>query len=229
MLSRIEAVEAEHLALYGGEAARFGAVQALYAAPDLPINVACGFGANLDALDEVEAFYAARPVPARLVVYSHFADWDTLARRGYRVVRLLHVYARALDALPAAPTLTVRPSEPAEFARISAEAFGPGSEAIVQRTSQRAQTQLYIAEQGGQPAAAGAMSVFGDLALLFGTATLPQFRGLGAQMALLAARRAAAAGSGATWAAVMTTPGSASERNIVRAGFALVGARLSAE
>ena len=233
MLSRIEAAGAEHLSLYGGEVRQIGPLRAMFAGPELPVNVACGFGSSPEGLDglmdSVEAFYALHGLPSRLVLYSHFGDWEPLALRGYGLLRLLHVYARPLDTLPDAPELTVRPSPPTEFARLSAEAFGPGSEAIVQRTSQRVRTQLYAAEQGGQPAAAGAMSVFGDLALLFGTATLPQFRGRGAQTALLAARLHAAHGAGASCAAVMTTPGSASERNVLRAGFVLAGARLSME
>ena len=233
MLGRIECAEAEHLSLYGGEVRQIGPLRAMFAGPELPVNVACGFGSSLDGLDSlldsVEAFYTSHGLPSRLVLYSHFGDWETLAARGYGLLRLLHVYARPLDTLPDAPELTVRPSPPAEFARLSAEAFGAGSEAIMQRTAQRPQTQFFAAELDGQPVAAGAMSVFGNLALLFSTATLPAFRGRGAQTALLAARLHAAQGAGASCAAVMTTPGSASELNVVRAGFVLAGARLSME
>ncbi len=230
LLGRIEAAEAEHLSLYGGEVRQIGPLRAMFAGPELPVNVACGFGDSLEGLlDSVEAFYTSHGLPSRLVLYSHFADWDTLARRGYRLVRLLHVYTRTLDTLPDAPQLTVRPLPPTEFARLSAEAFGPGSEAIMERAAQRPRTQFSAAELGGQPVAAGAMSVFGSLALLFSTATLPAFRGRGAQTALLAARLHAAHEAGASCVAVMTTPGSASERNVLRAGFVLAGARLSME
>ena len=233
LLGQIEAAGAEHLSPYGGEVHQVGPLRAMFTGPELPVNMACGFGNSLDGLDNlldsVEAFYTLHGLPSRLALYSHFADWEVLAARGYSLLQLQHVYARPLDVLPDAPELTVRPSPPAEFARLSAEAFGPGNEAIMQRTVQRPRTQFLAAELGGQPVAAGAMSVFGNLALLFSTATLPAFRGRGAQTALLAARLHAAHGAGASCAAVMTTPGSASERNVLRAGFVLAGARLSME
>lgn len=229
LLHRIEAAEAEHLSLYGGEVARFGAVRAVYAGPDLPVNVASGFGASLDGLDAAEAFFASHGLPSRLVLYPHFPHWETLAERGYRLARLLNVFARPLDELPDLSPLKVRPSPPTEFARLSAEAFGPGNEAITERTSQRANTLLLAAQLDGEAVAAGALSVFGELALLFSTATLPAHRGKGAQTALLAARLHAAHEGGASLAAVMTTPGSASERNVRRAGFLLAGTRLSLE
>jgi GNAT superfamily N-acetyltransferase len=233
LLGQIEAAGADHLSLYGGEVQQVGPLRAMFTGPELPVNVVCGFGNSLEGLDSlldsVEAFYTLHGLPSRLALYSHFADWEVLAARGYRLVRLLHVHTRPLDTVPDAPELTVRVFPPAEFARLSAEAFGPGNEAIMQRTAQRPRTQFFAAEIGGQPAAAGAMSVFGNLALLFSAATLPQFRGQGAQTALLAARVRAATEAGATGAAVMTTPGSASERNVRRAGFGLIGARLSFE
>lgn len=227
LLHQIEAAEAEHLTLYGGEVARFGAVRAVYAGPDLPVNVAAGFGTSLNGLDDTETFYAAHTLPSRLVLYSHFPHWETVAARGYRLARLLNIYARPLEGATAPPALTVRPSPPAEFARLTAEAFGPGNEEIMERTSQRSKTLLLAAELDGEPVAAGALSVFGEVALLFSTAALPAFRGRGAQTALLAARLHAARDGGTRWAAVMTTPGSASERNVLRAGFTLAGTRLS--
>ena len=144
LLAAIEAAETEHLGLYGGEVARFGGVRAVYAGPGLPVNVACGFGPNTaglgETLDGVEAYYAARQLPSRRVVYSHFPAWTTLTERGYRVSLLLHVYARPLDRLPAPPTdPPVRLSPPAEFAGLTSRAFGEGNELIMERTAQRVQ------------------------------------------------------------------------------------------
>ncbi len=228
-LQQIEAAEVQHLGLYGGEVARFGAVQAVAAGPGLPVSVASGFGQTISGLEQVEAFYARRKLPSKLVVYSHFAEWAALAERGYRLTQLLHVHWRPLEDLPEWTGRTVRASPPAEFAALSARAFGPGNEAIMERTARREQTRLFAAEVAGEPVAAGAMSVFGAVAWLFSAATLPDFRGLGAQVALLAARLHAAKEMGASQAAVLATPGSVSERNVQRAGFVQVGARLSLE
>ncbi|MGY2895470.1 GNAT family N-acetyltransferase [Deinococcus sp. UYEF24] len=235
LLEAVEAAETEHLSLYGGEVVRFGPLSAVCAGPDLPVNGAWGFGPHSDGLDgyldAVETFFAARHLPSRLVLYSHFPAWATLAERGYRLAQLLHVHARSMEGLPessgAASGVRVRASPPDEFAALSARAFGPGNEAIMARTAARPSTQFFAAELEGRPVAAAALSVFGRVAWLFSAATLPEFRGRGAQTALLAARLHAAKEAGALNAAVVTTPGSAIERNVQRAGFVLAGARLT--
>lgn len=237
-LIRIERAETEHLALYAAEAGEvggFGEVRAVYAGPGLPVNVAAGFGsgtASADALGGLEAFYSRHGLPPRVVLYSHAHTTllAGLAERGYALQRLLHVHALRLDELrlssPAAP-LHVRPASPAEFRATASAGFGPGNQAIMDLTSRRPGTSLWVCELSGEAVAAGAMSVFGQVALLFSAATLPAFRGRGAQTALLAARLEAAREAGAELAVVLTTPASPSERNVARAGFRQLGARLS--
>ncbi len=234
-LATIEAAETQSLGLYSGEIQQFGSVWVIFAGPNLPVNVAWGFGSHSDGLnghlDAVEAFFARHALPSRLVLYSHFPAWEALALRGYRLERLLHVHARSLEGLPesagAESGVRVRASPPDEFAALSARAFGPGNGAMMARTAARPRTEFFVAELEGRPASAAALSVFGNVAWLFSAATLPEFRGQGAQTALLAARLHAAKEAGALHAAVVTTPGSASERNVQRAGFVQVGARLS--
>lgn len=60
-----------------------------------------------------------------------------------------------------------------------------------------------------------------DIATLSTTSTLPAFRGMGVQTALIGARLQAAVEAGFSLTTVMGRPGSSSERNIVRAGFQL--------
>jgi Acetyltransferase (GNAT) family. len=88
-------------------------------------------------------------------------------------------------------------------------------------------TRLFVAEVGGQEAATGAVHLQDGVAALHGTATRPAFRGHGAQTALLAWRLRGAMHAGADLATVFVTPGSPSERNVERAGFRLVGMRLT--
>ncbi|WP_407540697.1 GNAT family N-acetyltransferase [Deinococcus radiomollis] len=231
LLADIEAAETESLGLYGGELVRFGPVWASFADPNLPVNVAWGFGSHSDGLDRhldaVEAFFARHSLPSRLVLYSHFPAWEVLSLRGYRLERMLHVHARSLENLPQLTGVQVRASPPDEFAALSARAFGPGNGAMMARTAARPRTEFFAAELEGRPVSAAALSVFGRVAWLFSAATCLEFRGRGAQTALLAARLHAAKDAGALHAAVVTTPGSASERNVQRAGFVLAGARLT--
>ena len=232
LLTRLERAETRHLTLYGGEVAAFGAVRAVYAGPEVPINVAAGFEDAPEApLDELEAFYAARGLPARLLLYSqaHAELLARLAARGYHLARVLHAYARPLDQAPAAPTLTVRRVPGEVWAPVAARAFGPGNEAIMELTARRTVTRLYLASMAEEGLGVAALSVLDGVAILHGAATLPEARRRGAQAALIAARLRDAAAAGAEVASVLTTPGSASERNVRRAGFGLAGARLSFE
>src|SRR5262249_13830144 len=68
-------------------------------------------------------------------------------------------------------------------------------------------------------------NVSGDVALLCGATTLPAFRRRGVQTALLHARLRDAAAAGCTVAAVTTQPGSRSQANAQRQGFAVLYTR----
>ncbi|CAM2157212.1 putative N-acetyltransferase domain-containing protein [Pararobbsia alpina] len=84
----------------------------------------------------------------------------------------------------------------------------------------------YVAYDGEAPAATGALFVRGDLAWMGCGATLPEYRGKGAQSALLARRVADAMNLGATRITIETgfdakqSPNQ-SHRNVLRAGFDL--------
>lgn len=79
-----------------------------------------------------------------------------------------------------------------------------------------------LAWHGEEAIAAAALSLHGDVAVLGGAATLPQWRGSGAQLALLRHRLQVAAAAGAELATATAAPGSPSARNLVRAGFCVV-------
>jgi GNAT superfamily N-acetyltransferase len=83
----------------------------------------------------------------------------------------------------------------------------------------------YLARRGGDVAGAASMRVDGEVALLTGAATLPAHRRRGVQRALLAARLADAVVAGCRIAVVVTQPGSISQANSQRQGFALLYSR----
>ena len=66
-----------------------------------------------------------------------------------------------------------------------------------------------------------------SVALLFSAGTAPEYRSQGVQAALLPACLHLARQQGADLAVVYATPGSVSERNVVRVGFRMAGARLN--
>lgn len=83
----------------------------------------------------------------------------------------------------------------------------------------------YVARRGGLMIGGASMRVADGVAHLCGAATLPAHRRRGAQSALLAARLRDAAALGCDLAVVTTAPGSKSQENAQRRGFALLYTR----
>jgi ribosomal protein S18 acetylase RimI-like enzyme len=83
----------------------------------------------------------------------------------------------------------------------------------------------YLVTRDDVVAGGGAMRVSDRVAQLCGAATLPEHRRRGVQSAALRARLLDAAEQGADVAIVTTQPGSKSQENVQRAGFALLYAR----
>ena len=184
-------------------------------------------------LPQIEAFFAAHAHPASLLAHSHAhpALLSALAARQYHLDYLLHAYARELSGELPAPAFETEEVMPDEWAELTPQAFGPESRAMMRLAARVPDVVRLGIKRGGQWAGFGAVSVIpdaqGGVALLFSAGTLPEYRGQGLQAALLSARLQIARERGASLAAVDVTPGSVSERNVRRAGFGLIGARLN--
>ncbi|WP_284743952.1 GNAT family N-acetyltransferase [Amycolatopsis sp. RTGN1] len=79
----------------------------------------------------------------------------------------------------------------------------------------------FVVREGETPIAAAGMTIDGGVAILGAASTLPEYRGRGAQPALLRRRLVAAAAEGCTLAVATARPGSPSVANLERAGFLL--------
>lgn len=234
VLTRLAHAEATAHARYGrtGEVAQFGPLVAVHAGPNLPVDTAWHDGTHpftAAALEAFEAFSVQYGQPATLHLLSAFAApvLPLLKERGYGLEYVLHAYVHDLANLPEQAPIQIRAEEAGAWAALAARGFGPGAEEIMSVVAHAPGTRLFVAEMNGMPAATAALSVTGGVAAFHGTATFPEFRARGLQTALLAHRLQAAAGAGADLASVFVTPGSGSERNVQRAGFRLVGARLT--
>ncbi|GGM15937.1 GNAT family N-acetyltransferase [Deinococcus aerophilus] len=234
LLGRLARAEAAAHARYGrtGETAHFGPLIAVHAGPELPINAAWHDGTRPPTAQELEAFgvfcaHHSQPQTVHLLSAFMPQGWTVLSERGYALDYVLHVYVHDLKRRPAAPPGDLREEEPAGWAAVAARGFGPGTEAIMDAVARAPGTRRFMAWLDGEPAAVAAMSMGEGVAAFHGTATLPPFRRRGVQTALLAHRLHVAAQAGADLASVFVTPGSGSERNVERAGFRLVGARLT--
>ncbi len=83
----------------------------------------------------------------------------------------------------------------------------------------------YLARVDGQVAGGGGLFTGNGVGILCGAATLARFRRQGVQAALLRRRLEDAAAAGCDLAVVTTAPGSKSQQNAQRQGFALLYAR----
>lgn len=83
----------------------------------------------------------------------------------------------------------------------------------------------YLVHVDGQPAAASALYIAGDVAQLFISATLPQFRRRGCQTYLIQRRLYDAAQLGCTLATTQSVTDNASPRNVQRHNFTLLYTR----
>jgi GNAT superfamily N-acetyltransferase len=111
------------------------------------------------------------------------------------------------------------------FARIHLDGHGVPNddrgpaEAAVQAWFGRLGWRLYLARVDGVAAGSAALAVTDGLGYLANAATLPAMRGRGCQTALLARRIADAAAAGCDTIASLAEFGSASQRNLERAGL----------
>ena len=131
-LQRVEAALTASWRQYPGKWATYGPLSAVYAGPDVPINVALGttdVAAAADHLPEIEAFFAAHAAPASLLAHSHAhpALFEALAARQYHLSYLLHTYTREVSGDLPAPMFEAESVTPDEWAELTPLAFGPGS------------------------------------------------------------------------------------------------------
>lgn len=212
---------------------------AVYAGPGSPYNRAVGIGLHgpvtVPEFERMEAFFADRDVKLE-VSLCPLADpslLEHLAGAGYHVEMFMHTWVRELDPaedfhLPRGVVVCPTSYDEATlWARVAfkggldSEEAEPGRAATIAAYPYMAHTTCYLAWIDGEAAGAGALSVDRGLAEMFGASTRPGFRNRGVQAALLAGRLAEAQRLGCDLAVAHTEPGSASQRNVERAGFRL--------
>ena len=95
----------------------------------------------------------------------------------------------------------------------------------LQLASHNAAMVHVLVESEGRVIATGSLGICGRVALLAGASTVPSARGRGAQAAAQAARFVEARRRGCSIAMIVTEPGSTSQRNAERRGFAVAYTR----
>jgi ribosomal protein S18 acetylase RimI-like enzyme len=227
---------------------------AVYTSPSSPINKMIGVGfAGLPADQElraVEEQFRARAAPLQAEV-STLADpalVALLAQRGYVLQGFENVLGRPLSAdesrSPAGDDgIAVGLASGANAARwidvaitgfqnLDSQGIQPPPlppreelERSLRPLLAAAEILRYEALVAGEVAGAASLRLDGGVAQLCGAATLPAFRRRGVQKALLAWRLAEAHRAGCDLAVMTTQPGSKSQHNGHRQGFALLYSR----
>jgi len=191
------------------------------------------------ALDAIERFFLDRSAPVfhEVCPLAHPAHMPLLAGRGYHPVELSNVMFQPLpiERAPSNGEVVVRRAAAADtavFAQTFADGWAdPGGLAaplvlaLARITAARPDAHAFLAEHQGRPIGAGALVIHERVALLAGASTIPEARGRGAQLALLAHRLAFAAECGCDLAMVVALPGSGSQRNAERNGFRIAYTR----
>jgi ribosomal protein S18 acetylase RimI-like enzyme len=222
---------------------------AAYARAGSPMNKLIGAGLSRaledDALAEIEAAHASRDEPVRVELPT-LAEPATLAgliARGYRLRGFENVLGLSLAAAGAEPTdVAVEPVTAAtdrgwRDALVHGFASPDGTGATIDQYAWDAIAQVmddmarapglrrYVALVDGEIAGAASARIDHGILQLCGASTLPRFRRRGVQRALLGSRLVAGRADGCDLAVVTTAPGSQSQANVMRHGFALLYAR----
>lgn len=211
----------------------FSGGRLVFAGDDAPgtINRAVGFGfdgpVQADFIDRIERFYGA---PGQIIV-SPLADESVVrsaVAAGYGIERFDSVLYRDFTAAPIEASLPVQrvdESGSGEWAVTLRRGFGdaaPDPARALNTDRPLFADPAFIcvlARLDGEPAGAAGMHVGDDVAFLFAASTVPSSRRRGVHEAMLQARLTLAREGGATLAAVITEPGSQSQRNLERLGF----------
>ena len=221
----------------------FAGTYAMYDGVGSPMTQTFGLGVfeptTTAQLEAIEAYFTSRGAPTNHKV-SPFAGVDPLAllvARGYQPLEFSTVLVQPLTAahVPPAPGALhvgrLAPERRAAWVEASVGGWAADAETaafirgLAEASTANAAMTQYLVERDGTVIATGSLGIHGDVALLAGASTIPTARGLGAQRLLLAARLADARARGCTIAMMVTAPGTASQRNAERSGFAVAYTR----
>jgi len=225
---------------------------AVYTGPSSPINkmIGIGFDGPVDdgVFAGVEARFRARDaaLQAEVATLATAEIAATLTRRGYVLQGFENVLGCEISGAdrPVPPGIDVGclpPGMGRQWLDIAITGFmHPDTQGVIpeplppREVLERALQVFadvpgfvyYLATIDGATAGVATMRLDGEVAQLCGATTLPAFRRRGVQTALLRTRLADARRAGARLAVMTTAPGSKSQENGHRQGFALLYSRV---
>jgi hypothetical protein len=211
---------------------------AVFVGLDSPLTQAIGTGmrgpVTAADVDRLERFFSTRgsAVHIELCPLADPSLPEELGRRGYRLQEFTNVLVRKIRVIETPPAgssgINAQICLPADadlWARTVALGFGgeldQSSEnvAVLRDLFLQPDTKGVLAWVDGRPAGGGALTVHDGVAAIFGASTVPSFRRLGVQSAVIRALINLAVKAECDVAYTLTRPGSASQRNVERQGF----------
>lgn len=211
---------------------------AVFVSVDSPLTQALGIGmegpVRSPDLDALEYFFTSRGcgVHVELCPLADASVVRELAGRGYRIRDFSNMMVRRIrvveSTVPPGSNISVQFSgaEDAElWARTIAMGFGdqqvqtPENLAVLRSIFSQPATKCVLAWVDGRPAGGGALSTHDGVAAIYGASTVPSFRRLGVQSAVIHALLNHAVEAECDLAYTLTRPGSVSQRNLERQGF----------
>lgn len=192
------------------------------------------------ALDVIERFFLDRgaQVLHEVSPLAGVAALNLLCTRQYRPIEISNVMYRPLEKTTPEDRGSIRvrvtgPKEAQLWTDISARGWTHEHPELAEFLFQmgvistaRAGSLCFLAELDGQPGAAGVLCMHDGVALLGGSATVPEMRNRGLQTALLEERMRYAFDRGCDLAAMVAEAGSKSQRNAERKGFRIAYTRM---
>ena len=193
-----------------------------------------------DDFERIEEFFSVRGAPV-IHEISPIQDESllrTLRERGYCPMELTNLLYRTIDddwAIEVNPTLKVRQIEHHEqdaYSKLCAQAwqlpaeFAEFFQDMGKVNSMNPHLASFIVEWNGKPIGTGGLCLSEDVALIAGDSTLPEARGQGGQLALIAARVKFAREHGYNLMMMGALPGSTSQKNGQRAGMNIAYTRI---
>ncbi len=200
------------------------------------VGLGIGKAVTTAELDEVEDFFRSRELPPRIDItpYTDPGFLRMLTARGYGTSEFTSILCFDLKKeLPSAPDPEGTEVKWADathceaWVNVIVKCFfvtdpGPDRRAMMGTLFRTSSLMRVAAVCHGEVVGVASEMLPNnpDIAVIFGSAVLPEYRRRGIHSAMLRLRLERARDSGCRMVAVSATPGSASERNLIRCGFA---------
>ncbi|MCB2211303.1 GNAT family N-acetyltransferase [bacterium] len=192
-------------------------------------------------LDTLEYEFSRRGLDP-CIEFNTLADislMNQLIRRGYTVSEFTNALLRPFDPdetfAPPADGISIEIVDPADrkLFQLWCETFEAGFAADSEDSDTNTPEQmkvyrgspeakLYLARFNGEPAGGAVIAMLGEIGLMIGASTLPQFRRRGIQTALINRRFSDALAAGCEVATIYASQSSGSQHNAERLGFHII-------